>query len=166
MFTKTHAKRGGLFKGIAAVYFILILHVVLIAALGVVVVFLTGLANYLAWILMGGMTLLGLSAYLFWQKLRREGKSLGDALQSPTFQGREVEVSLLGGMAVMRLGRPADREPLPSGNDDSTPLLEDARSRHIREIQALADLLEKKLITQKEFDQAKRLVFQRAEGGG
>jgi hypothetical protein len=165
MSIKPNVKREGLFKGIAAAYIILFLHVLLIAALGLIVIFLTGVAHYLFWILLGGMTLLGGSAYLFWRKLRREGRSLGETLQSPAFQGREVEVSLLGGVAAMRIGPPTGRKSLPAVNDENTPLLEDPQTRHIREIQALADLLEKKMITQKEFDQAKRLIFQRAEGG-
>jgi hypothetical protein len=165
MSIKPDAKRGGLFKGIAAAYAILFLHVLLIAALGLIVIFLTGIAHYLFWILSGGMALIGLSAYFFWRKLRREGKSLRETLQSPAFQGREVEVSLLGGMAAMRLGPPAELKPLPPVGDEHAPMLEDPQTRHVREIQALADLLEKKLISQEEFDQAKHLIFRSAENG-
>ena len=155
MLNKTKPNREGLFKGIAAAYTILLLHLVLIAALGLVVIFLTGVASYLFWILLGGMLLLGLSAYLFFRKLRKEGRTLGETLRSPSFQGRDVEVSLLGGMATMRLGKPVDRKALPDNSASNTPKLEDPQSRRIREIQALADLLEKELITREEFDRAK-----------
>lgn len=165
MFIKHSTNREGLFKGIAAAYFILLLHVLLIVALGLIVIFFTSIAHYLFWILLGGMTLLGLSAYLFWRKLRREGESLRTTLQMPTFRDREVEISLLGGMASMRLGPPAERKSLSPVNTENRPMLEDPQARHVREIQALADLLEKKLLSQEEFDQAKQLIFQKAQDG-
>jgi hypothetical protein len=162
MFRKAKNGREGLFKGIAAAYIILLLHLALIAGLGLVVVFLTGVANYLSWILLGGIGMIALSAYLFFRKLRKEGRTLGETLRSSQFRDREVEVSLLGGMATMRLGRPTERKPLPANGAAQPPQLEDPQSIHIRDIQALADLLEKNLITQEEFDRAKSRLFQQS----
>ncbi|MBI5062499.1 MAG: SHOCT domain-containing protein, partial [Desulfatitalea sp.] len=53
--------REGLFKSIALAYTILILHVLLIAGLGLVVLFFGGLVQNLVWIVLGGMLVLGLS---------------------------------------------------------------------------------------------------------
>lgn len=161
--TKHDTKREGLFKGIAAAYIILLLNVLLIVAIGLIVIFFTGIAHHLFLVLLGGLALLGSSAYFLWRKLRREGKSLRETLHSSTFQGREVEISLLCGMAAMRFGPPAQRKPLSSVNNENTPMLEDPQTHHVREIQSLVDLMEKKLISREEFDQAKRLIFQRAE---
>jgi hypothetical protein len=160
MFNRSNTNRGGLFKGIAAAYLILLLHLVLIAGLGLVVIFLTGVAHYVFWIMLGGMLLIGFSAYWFFRKLRRQGKTLGEVLRSPSLHGREVEVSLLGGLATMRLGRSNGRQSLPSSPIGQQPRLEDPMSQNIREIQALANLFEKNLITREEFEQAKTRLFE------
>jgi LPXTG-motif cell wall-anchored protein len=149
----------GLFKGIAMAYTILLLHLLLIAGLGLVAIFLTGVANYMVWIVLAGIGLVALSGYLFFRRLRREGKSLGDTLRSPSFNGREVEVSLLGGLATMRLGKPVSKPALDTVHNKALRQLDDPKTVRIREIQALADLLEKDLITREEFDQAKRQLF-------
>jgi hypothetical protein len=159
MFNRSNTNRGGLFKGIAAAYVILLLHLVLIAGLGLVVIFLTGVARYVFWIMLGGMLLIGFSAYWFFRKLRRQGKTLGEVLRSPSLHGREVEVSLLGGIATMRLGRSNARQTLPSSPVGQQPQLEGPMTQNIREIHALADLLEKNLITREEFEQAKTRLF-------
>ncbi|MFP4572292.1 MAG: hypothetical protein ACLFNW_04925 [Desulfobacterales bacterium] len=41
--------------GVFIAFFILIFHVVLLALIGVLVLFLGGLLNYLPWILLGGL---------------------------------------------------------------------------------------------------------------
>ncbi len=158
--TKTN-HREGLFKSIALAYTILILHVLLIAGLGLVVLFFGGLVQNLIWIVLGGMLLLGLSGYLFYRRMRREGRSLGEALRSPMFQGRSVEISFMGGMASFRLGAPTNPAPRAlEGGDLRDPLqLEDSESMRIRDITALAQLLEKNLITPEEFTAAKRKLL-------
>lgn len=154
------SKQGeGLFKGVAMAYTVLLLHLLLIAGLGLVVIFLTGIATYMFWIVLGGITLLTLSGYLFFKRLRREGKTLGETLRAPDFQGREVEVSFLGGLASMRLGKAVPKKEINAGGYGQRPLLEDPEVLRVREIQALADLLEKNLITREEFDQAKQRLF-------
>jgi hypothetical protein len=158
MYMKTN-NRDGLFKSIALAYTILILHVLLIAGLGLIVLFFGGLVQNLVWILLGGMVLIGVSGYLFFRRMRREGRSLGEALRSPMFQGRPVEISFLGGMASFRLGPPSQPRAL-EGNDSRDRLqLEDSESMRIRDIAALAQLLEKNLITPEEFTAAKRKVL-------
>lgn len=158
--TKTN-NREGLFKSIALAYTILILHVLLIAGLGLIVVFFGGLVQNLVWIVLGGMLVLGLSGYLFYRRMRREGRSLGEALRSPMFQGRPVEISFLGGMASFRLGPPTTPAPRSlEGGDQREPLqLEDPERMVVRDIAALGQLLEKNLITPEEFTAAKRRLL-------
>lgn len=159
MLNKNEKPREGLLKGIFMAYTILLLHLVLIAGLGLVVIFLTGVANYLSWILIGGIGLIALSAYLFFRRLKNEGKTLGETLRAPDFQGRELEVSLLGGLATMRLGKPDPRKELSSGEAGRKLLPETDESARIREIESLAQLLEKELITREEFDHAKKRLL-------
>lgn len=157
--TKKNKSGEGLFKGVAMAYTVLLLHLLLIAGLGLVVIFLTGIATYMFWIVLGGIAILSLSGYLFYKRLRREGRTLGETLRAPDFQGREVEVSLLGGLATMRLGKAEPKKELGPGTYGQRPLLEDPQAMRVRDIQALAELLEKNLITREEFDQAKRKLF-------
>ncbi|MBI5064027.1 MAG: SHOCT domain-containing protein, partial [Desulfatitalea sp.] len=151
----------GLFKSIALAYTILILHVLLIAGLGLVVLFFGGLVQNLVWIVLGGMLVLGLSGYLFYRRMRREGRSLGEALRSPMFQGRAVEISFLGGMASFRLGPPISSKALEGGyqREPMQLELEDPERMRIRDIAALGQLLEKNLITPEEFTAAKRRLL-------
>jgi len=158
---KTNKNSDGLFKSIFLAHLILFLHLLLFAALGVLVVFLSGVMQHMLWILLGGMAVVALSSYLFYRRLRKEGKTLGEVLRSPVFAGRSVEVSLLGGMATLKLDTPPNasgREAIEDGHQ--RPLqLEDPLSVTIREIDTLARLLEKDLITHDEFDRAKRRLL-------
>jgi hypothetical protein len=144
----------GIFKGIMMSHVVLVLF----AGIGVVVTFMGGVMQYMLWILLAGMLAIALSAYLIYRRLRREGKSIADALHSPMFRGRSVEVSLLGGVATMRLesGKP---DSTIEKSDPATMQLEDPETLRIREINSLARLLEKKLITPDEFDMAKQRLL-------
>jgi hypothetical protein len=150
--------KNGIFKGIMMSHVVLVLHLLLFAGIGLVVTFMAGVMQYMIWIFLAGMLAVALSAYLIYRRLRREGKSIADALRSPMFRGHSVEVSLLGGFATMRLesGKP-DSAIETSG---PTPMqLEDPETSRIREINSLAQLLEKKMITPDEFDLAKRRLL-------
>jgi hypothetical protein len=159
MDSKIQKNNDGLFKSIFLAHLILFLHLFLFAALGLMVVFLSGMMQYMVWVLLGGMSLVGLSAYLFFRRLRKEGRTLGEALRSPLFHGRAVEVSLLGGMATLKLDKPNADDIIELENKSSALQLEDPESARIKEISALAQLLEKELITPDEFTRAKRRLL-------
>jgi len=149
----------GLFKSIFLAHMILLLHVVLFAALGLLVVFLSGMMQYMLWVFLGGMALVGLSAYWFFRRLRKEGKTLKETLRMPVLQGRAVEVSLLGGMATLKLAKPQAVDALQLDSQKSSLQLEDAETARIREFDTLARLLEKELITSDEFTKAKQRLL-------
>jgi hypothetical protein len=159
MDSKINKKSDGLFKSIFLAHLILLLHLFLFAALGLMVVFLSGMMQYMVWVLLGGMTLVGLSAYLFFRRLRKEGRSLGEMLRSPIFHGRAVEVSFLGGMATLKLDKPHSEDLLELEGQPTALQLEDPESARIREISALAQLLDKDLITLDEFTKAKQRLL-------
>jgi hypothetical protein len=106
-------------------YFILALHVLLIAGMAILVLFFRGMVNYMLWIFLGGIVLIALSAFYFIRRMRAEGKSLREMLKNPMFNGRSVEVSLLGGMATVKLGQSS--QPPAIGHDPAVdmPRLED-----------------------------------------
>lgn len=153
-----------LVRSVLLAYFILALHVLLIAGMAILVLFFRGVVNYMLWIFLGGMALIGLSAIWFIRRMRAEGKSLRDMLRNPAFDGRSVEVSLLGGMATFKIGQP--NQPPAIGYDYEpiidTPRLADPEASRRQDVSKLADLarlLEKDLITVDEFNQAKRQLL-------
>ena len=151
-----------LVKSVLLAYFILALHVLLIAGMAILVLFFRGVVNYMLWVVLGGIAIIGLSAFFFLRRMRAEGKSLREMLRNPVFNGRSVEVSLLGGMATVKLGQPSTRPAI--GHDAATdaPRLEDpdaSHNRDVSELSELARLLEKDLITVDEFNKAKRQLL-------
>jgi hypothetical protein len=108
------------------------------------------------------MALIGLSAFLFIRRMRAEGKSLREMLKNPMFKNRSVEVSLLGGMATVKLGQSSGPPVLEHDAAIDLPRLEDPNSvenRDVVELAELARLLEKDLITVDEFNAAKRQLL-------
>jgi len=162
MFSKQKKKTSdGIVKSIMAAHVILFLHLILFAAFGLLVVFLGGMMQYLGWVLLGGLGIIGLSAYWFIRRLRREGKSLKETLRSPIFRDRNVEVSLLGGMATLKVDQRRGRSEntIDVGPHQPPLQLEDPETARIREINDLARLLEKELITRDEFNKAKQRLL-------
>ncbi len=161
MFAKK--KEGdNLVKSVLLAYFILALHVLLIAGMAILVLFFRGVVNYMLWIVIGGTGLVGVSAYWFIRRMRAQGKSLGEMLRNPMFNGRSVEVSLLGGMATVKLGQPTQPPAITHDATDARPRLEDPHhvgNQEVSELAELARLLEKDLITVDEFNQAKRRLL-------
>ena len=152
----------GLVKSVLLAYFILALHVLLIAGVAVLVLFFRGVVQYMVWILLGGLALISLSAFLLFRRMRAEGRSLRDMLRNPVFSGRSVEVSLLGGMATVRLGQPTHPPAITHEPVIDVPRLEDPEASakgEVSELAELARLLEKDLITVDEFNQAKRRLL-------
>ena len=152
-------KEPGLFKGVMLAYFILILHVLLIAALGMLVIFFRGIVIYMPWIfLIGCVTILG-SGYFFYRRIKAQGKSLRETLNSPLLQGKSFEISLMGGLASFKVGQNDVNPPIFISTTDNKPQLEDPAAARLRELSELANLLEKDLITPDEYNRVKRKLF-------
>ena len=151
---------SGLFKGVFTAYAILLLHLLLIAGLGLLVLFFRGFITYMIWVFLGGAAIILVSAWLFYRRLKSEGKNLQDVMNSPAFKGKSVEVSLMGGLASFRMGHTAEM-PALEGSVSPPPLqLEDPNTLRIRELSELARLYENNLITLEEFQKAKANIFE------
>ncbi len=139
-------------------YLILILHVALIALVGLVVVFLGGIAGYFIWILLGVALLIAGSAFWFYRRMKKQGRQLRDTLNSDAFQGRPVEVSLLDGLVAFRVG---GRQPSQTLIEASAqPLqLEAPGSDPLEKLSELARMYEKGLISRQEFEQYKQTLM-------
>ncbi len=157
--------KEGLFKGIFAMYFILILHVFLLAGIGLTVVLFKGMYTYLPWILGGAAVLVIIFAFALYRKLRGGTRDMKSVLASDEFADRDIEVKLLGGLATFNISAET-KDPsrlLPSGPENENragKALESAEGRAERKIVELADLYEKNLITREEFDHARQKVLQ------
>ena len=149
----------GVFKSLFAAYFVLLLHVFLLAGTGITVVLFKGVYNYLPWI-MGGIGISILSLFwFFYRKMRQGSTDLKEMLSFPEFSGRTVEVKLLGGLASFKV----------HGNNDQMPLLGHTQASHLqlplqsdaldRRLSYLAELYEHDIITREELDIAKQRIF-------
>ncbi len=159
MIFKKGNSENGIFKSILMANFILVIHILLIIGIGFLVLFFRGVVNYLIWILLGGSALIILSIYLFYRRMKKEGKTLGEMLNSPFLRGKTVEVSFLGGLASLKIGREAEAPLQISDTDHHFKMLEDAEAVRIRELNELVHLLEKDLITIDEYNKAKEFIF-------
>lgn len=159
MAPKKNKDNEGVMKSVLTAYFILILHALLIVGLGALVLFFRGLIHYMIWVFLGGSLLLLTSAHLFWRRMKAEGKTLSEMLNSPMFRGRTVEVSLLGGLATFKVGNGPSLPAIDAGAEAAPRQLEDPASARVRELSELARLLDNDLITLDEFNHTKQKLM-------
>ncbi len=149
----------GLMKSVMMAYLILVLHVVLLMGLGVLVFFFRGIIHYMPWIVLFGAAAILASGYWFYRRMKAEGRSLRDTLNSPLFRNKTVEVSLVGGLAQFRVGQSNAPPLLGDGRSDNTRQLEWSGESQVQELTELARLLQNGLITPDEYEQAKQKIF-------
>ncbi|MCP4114187.1 MAG: SHOCT domain-containing protein [Desulfobacteraceae bacterium] len=157
--------KEGIFKSLFAAYFVILLHVFLLAGTGITVVLFRGVYHYLPWI-MGGLAVLILVLFwIFYMKMKKSSRDMKEILSFPEFRGRTVEVKLLGGMATFTVkgGEGYDATPL-IGQDgfhgNGGPLRLAAPEEGIEQrLAELAKLYEEELITKDEFDTAKKRIL-------
>ena len=156
--------KEGLFKSIFTAYFILLLHVFLLAGVGLTVVLFKGVYHYLPWVMAGIGVLVLLMALLIYRRMRETSSSLQEVLGTPEFQDRAVEVRLLGGLASFNIKAKENQTALlPEHTKADFPearLIEDAVSRAQRKMLELNTLYEKNLITREEFEAARQTIIQ------
>jgi hypothetical protein len=151
-------KDSGLLKSIFVGHFIIILHILLIAAIGLLVLFFSGIVAYMGWIFLGATAAIAAGGYCLYRRMKAEGRTLREMLGSPMFRGRSVEISVLGGLASLKIGNPEtsgrviDLEP-------PRMQLEDPADIKVRELSELANLLEKNLVTLEEYNTLKDRLF-------
>jgi len=160
MFFSRKKQNEGLFKSVVMAYSILGFHVLLLGAIVLLVIFFRGLISYMFWIFMAAMAALGISGYLFYRRSKKRGLALKQMLDDPVFAGRSVEISFLGGFASVKLGRSSLPEGRLPGPEDQVKRIEDSKSARVRELGDLARLLEQQIITDEEFQRAKRRLLE------
>jgi len=139
---------------------ILLFHVVLVAGIGLMVLLLYGLVNYLVWILLAGCLLACGSVYLFFRYMKRDGgKALQNMLSLPEIKGKNIEVQFLGGLASLKITNENETRAIESNIIPGSLQIEDPKTVRLRELVALAGMLEKNLITADEYQQAKKVLY-------
>lgn len=152
-------KSDGILRGVALAHLILALHVLLIAAIGLIVLFFRGVVLYLPWIFLGGIVFIMVAGFLFYRRLKSQGRSLRETLNTPLLRGQSVEVSLLGGLASIRIGKSSNTQVLEDGATGALKQLQEPISGPVRELTELAHLLESGLITRAEYEQTKKTLL-------
>lgn len=154
---------GELFRGILLAHLILFLHLLFIVGLGIVIIFFRGVSQYMLWIFLGITAALIASGFFCYRFIKTRGKqTLKDIEESAVFKDRSFEVRFLGGLASLKFGQPGSSmaiEHSAAENYDPRHQLEDPDTIRIRELDKLANLLEKDLITRDEFVIAKKKLL-------
>ena len=159
MHSKQKKESSGLFQGVFLAYTILLLHLLVIAGVGVLVLFFRGMVDYLLWAMLGFAGLLIFSGIFVYRRIKHHGHALKETLNSPEFRGQNVEVSILGGVASIKMGSGTAPKGQPQLLPPPVQLLEDPQTTRVRELNELAQLLEKDLITLEEYKMAKKDLF-------
>ncbi|HBN26831.1 MAG TPA: hypothetical protein DD405_05125 [Desulfobacteraceae bacterium] len=148
-----------LFQSLFSLYAILILHVFLVAILGCLVIFFRGIVIYAPWIFLSVFLIIIGSGYYFYRRMKKEGKTLREILNTPDFNGRTVEISFLGGFASLKIG--GSSKELIAGGDSSPKIhqLDSPEKYRTQELTELVRMLEKGLITLEEYEIAKKHIF-------
>ena len=156
---KKKEKEESHLKSVLMAYFILVLHVVLITGLVLLVIFFRGIINYMIWIFIVGTAAIIASAYHFYKRMRMQGKTLQEMLNSHRFAGRTVEINFLGGLASLKISGPNDLAALDSAASKQVKQLEDPNVIQNREFSELVRLLENNLITFDEYNKFKERIL-------
>ena len=157
--------KEGLFKSIFTAYFILLLHVFLLAGVGLSVVLFKGVYHYLPYI-MAGLAILVLSiAWVVYRRMRDNSTQIRDLLSTPQFQDRTVEVKLLGGLASFKIKANKNNNLLlDHSSGHPYHLIENSVNNSVEKAEhkmlELNTLYEKELITKKEFQNARQNIIQ------
>lgn len=152
-------KENGIFSGVVTAYSILILHVVLIAVIGVLVLFFRGVVAYMFWIFLAVIAIAAISFYVFYRRLKAQRLKMMETLDTPAFRSRPVEISVLGGLASLRVGTPT-ADPHSGAEVKPVLQLEDQESMKLRKLNELARLFEKELITRDEYQTLKKELLE------
>ncbi len=149
-----------IFSGVVLGYLVLVLHILLIVGLGITVVVIKGIYDFRWLILLTGLALVGGSGYYFYHYFKAHKQKIHDLMSNPAFNDRTLEISLMGGMATMKLGHKDDNIQLIQAHSETeVKQLESPESTQIKELTKLNQMLNDGLITREEFLQLKQKII-------
>ncbi len=154
-----HPDENSLYKSILGAFLILIAHVLLLGIIGLLILIFHGIINYLGWIILGiALSVIG-SWYWFYKRMKSDKKMIQKIVDDSLLKGKSVEVSFLGGAATFKLSDSSNIKTIetPSGNRGQ---LTGPAHEHTEKLTELARLYEKKLITDEEYNKAKKHLLE------
>jgi hypothetical protein len=152
-------KQSETVKGLFLAHLIIVLQILVVAIIGMTVVFIGGLARYLLWVLLGGGALFLVLAYVIYRRFRTSGRDLIKDLDVSTLQGRPFEIRFLGGLMSFKVGESDSLPALEHKVSRSVAQLEDTETIRKRELAELAQLLADDLISPEEFTSARQKIM-------
>ena len=147
------------FSGVVLAYLVLLLHILLMVGLGITVVVIKGIYDFRWLILLAGIAIIGGSGYYFYRYFKEHKQKFHDLMSDPAFNDRTLEISLMGGMATVRLGHKDDNIKLIQADETEVKQLEQPKSVQIKELTELTRMLDDELITREEFLQLKKEII-------
>ena len=147
------------FSGVVLAYLVLLLHILLMVGLGITVVVIKGIYDFRWLILLAGIAIIGGSGYYFYRYFKEHKQKLHDLMSDPAFNDRTLEISLMGGMATVRLGHKDDNIKLIQADETEVKQLEQPKSVQIKELTELTRMLDDELITREEFLKLKKEII-------
>ena len=147
------------FSGVVLAYLVLLLHILLMVGLGITVVVIKGIYDFRWLILLAGIAIIGGSGYYFYRYFKEHKQKLHDLMSDPAFNDRTLEISLMGGLATVRLGHKDDNIKLIQADETEVKQLEQPKSVQIKELTELTRMLDDELITREEFLQLKKEII-------
>ena len=162
--TSKNSNDSGLPRGIYIASIILLLHVVLLAVIGSIIILFKGMYQYLPWIMGGGGLLITATVWILYQRMKNNSSDIKEILSMPQFQNREVEVKFLGGMASFKIAPETNQQTLIEHhalNNSNTPMIENGLNKKEEKIFRMKELFKKEdLMDKKEFEKAKQDILQ------
>jgi hypothetical protein len=160
MANKNKNQGENLFKAVIMTHIILFLHLLIIAGVVLMVIFLRDVTHYVLWVFLGATGLFLLSGLFIYRRIKSKGKKMfHDIENSSLFQGRSFEVSFLRGLASLKFGQPDDMKTIEIPSSEEKFQLEDPAAVRIRELTELARMYEKNLITSEEYNRVKNQIL-------
>lgn len=148
------------FSGVMLGYLVLILHILLMVGLVVTVVLIKGIYDFRWLIFVLGIVLVSGSGYYFYRYFKEHKQRLHDLMSDPAFNDRTLEISLMGGMATLRVGHKDDSIRLiQADNETEIKQLEPPKSTQLKELSELTRMLNDELITREEFLRLKKEIL-------
>jgi len=148
------------FNGVIIGYLVLLLHILLIIGLGITVIVVKGIYDFRWLIILAGIILVGGSGYYFYHYFKANKQKINDLMSNPAFNDRTLEISLMGGMATMRLGHRDDHiQLIQAPGETEAKQLESPESTQIKELTKLNQMLNDELITREEFLRLKQKII-------
>ncbi len=156
----TNEDNRSIYTSVFFIALVLLLHVALIAGLILSVVLFKGIYDLRWWILAAGLVLIAGSGYFFYRRVKAGKRRLRDIMNDPAFKNSSLEISLMGGMATLRIAH-QDNQPrlVEIPHEETVKQLPHSSSPQLSELAELNRMLEQGLITKEEFLRLKQDIL-------